>query len=125
MAIILQLDGATQTGTTSLNLVGNDARFANNVLNISRMAWQDAVTLRYSGWASDKNLTQGAAGELLWNGLEVQLRQNAFHQINVVAPLSVPGQQHHHRHAVKPSTVTHCGHRPPSHSLGWQWRPAA
>ena len=46
--IILQLDGTTQTGATTLNFVGNHASFANNVLNISRMAWQDAVTLRYS-----------------------------------------------------------------------------
>jgi hypothetical protein len=81
--IILQLDGATQTGATTLNFVGNNASFASNVLNISRMAWQDALTLRYSDSASDKNLSQGSAGELLWNGLEVQLRQNAFQQINV------------------------------------------
>ena len=58
------------------------------MLNISRMAWQDALTLRCSNSASDKNLSQWSAGELLWNGLEVQLRQNAFHQINVVAPLT-------------------------------------
>ena len=62
--IILQLDGTTQTGATTLNFVGNTTSFANNVLNISRMAWQDAVTLRYSNSASDKNITQGSAGEL-------------------------------------------------------------
>ena len=56
--IILQLDGTTQTGATTLNLVSNNASFANNVLNVSRMAWQDAMTLRYSSSASDKNLTQ-------------------------------------------------------------------
>ena len=89
--IILQLDGATQTGATMLNFVGNTASFANNVLNISRMAWQDAVTLRYSNSASDKNITQGSAGELLWDSQEVQLRQNAFHQISVAAPLTVSG----------------------------------
>ena len=42
------------------------------------MAWQDAVTLWYSNAASDKNMTQGASGELLWNGQELQLKQNAF-----------------------------------------------
>jgi hypothetical protein len=89
--IILQLDGTTQSGATTLNFVGNNATFASNVLNISRMAWQDALTLRYSNSANDKNLSQGSAGELLWNGLEVQLRQNAFHQINVAAPLTVSG----------------------------------
>ena len=88
---ILQLGGTTQSGQTTFNFVGNNASFAGTVLNISRMAWQDAVTLRYSNSASDKNLSQGSAGELLWNGLEVQLRQNAFHQINVVAPLTASG----------------------------------
>ena len=89
--IILQLDGTTQSGATTSKFVGNNASFASNVLNISRMAWQDALTLRYSNSASDKNLSQGSEGELLWNGLEVQLIQNAFHQINTVAPLTVSG----------------------------------
>jgi len=89
--IILQLDGTTQAGATTLNFVGNTASFTNNVVNISRQSWQDALTLRYSSSASDKNLTQGSAGELLWNGSEVQLKQNAFQQINVVAPLTVSG----------------------------------
>ena len=46
--LTLQLDGATQTGATTLNFVGNNTSFANNVLNISRMAWQDKVVLPYS-----------------------------------------------------------------------------
>ena len=105
--IILQLDGTTQSGATTLNFVGNNASFASNVLNISRMAWQDALTLRYSNSASDKNLSQGSAGELLWNGLEVQLRQNAFHQINVAAPLTVSGANSITLDTLwKPSTVT-------------------
>ena len=105
--IILQLDGTTQSGATTLNFVGNNASFASNVLNISRMAWQDALTLRYSNSASDKNLSQGSAGELLWNGLEVQLRQNAFHQINVVAPLTASGSNILTIDSLwKPSTVT-------------------
>ena len=105
--IILQLDGTTQSGATTLNFVGNNASFASNVLNISRMAWQDALTLRYSNSASDKNLSQGSAGELLWNGLEVQLRQNAFHQINVAAPLTVSGSNSITLDTLwKPSTVT-------------------
>ena len=71
------------------------------------MAWQDALTLRYSNSASDKNLSQGSAGELLWNGLEVQLRQNAFHQINVVAPLTASGSNILTIDSLwKPSTVT-------------------
>ena len=53
--IILQLDGTTQTGATALNFVGNNGSSANNVLNISRMVWQDALTLRYNKSASDKN----------------------------------------------------------------------
>ena len=57
--ITLQLDGTTQSGATTLNFVGNNASFASNVLNISRMAWQDALTLRYSNSASDKNVSQG------------------------------------------------------------------
>ena len=73
--IILQLDGATRTGATTLNFVGNNASFSNNVVNISRMAWQDALTLRYSNSASDKNLTQGSSGELLWNSQEIQFKK--------------------------------------------------
>ncbi len=77
------------------------------MLNISRMVWQDALTLRYSNSASDKNLSQGSAGELLWNGLEVQLRQNAFHQISVAAPLTVSGSNSITLDTLwKPSTVT-------------------
>ena len=71
--IILQLDGTTQTGATTLNFVGNNASFANNVLNISRMAWQDKVVLRYSNAASDKDLEQGSAGQLCWNSADVAM----------------------------------------------------
>jgi hypothetical protein len=87
--LILQLDGVNQTAST-LNFVGNNASFANNILNISRMEWQDALTLRYSTSATDKDLTQGSSGELLWNGSEVQLRANAFHQINSALPTANP-----------------------------------
>jgi hypothetical protein len=48
-SIILQLDGTTQSGATTLNFVGNNASFASNVLNISRMAWQDASPLAWGG----------------------------------------------------------------------------
>jgi len=89
--LTLQLDGVTQAGATTLNFVANTASFANNVLNVSRMTYQDALTLRYSTAASDKDLTQGSQGELLWNGGEVQLRQNAFHSISVASPLTVSG----------------------------------
>ena len=68
--MILQLDGATQAATT-LNFVGNNALLSGGVLNISRMAYQDKVVLRYSNAASDKDLSQGVSGELLWNGADV------------------------------------------------------
>ena len=38
---------------------------------------------------TNKDLTQGSSGELLWNNQEVQLRSQAFHQINAAAPLTV------------------------------------
>ena len=48
----------------------------------------DKLTLRHSG--NDKDLTHNGT-DLLWNGMEVQLRQNAFHSISVAAPLTVSG----------------------------------
>ena len=63
--LILQLDGVTQTANT-LNFVGNNAVLSGGVLNISRMEWQDALTLRYSTSLTDKDLTQDANGNLLW-----------------------------------------------------------
>ena len=72
-ALVLQLDGATQSGATTLNFIANSASFANNVLNISRMAWQDKVVLRYSNAASDKDLDQGSSGQLRWNGADVAM----------------------------------------------------
>ena len=39
----------------------------------------------------DKDLEKGSSGELLWGGQEVQLKANAFQQINVVAPLTISG----------------------------------
>ena len=39
-SLSLQLDGVTQAGATTLNFVGNNANFASNVLNISRMTWR-------------------------------------------------------------------------------------
>lgn len=89
--LALQLDGVTQAGATTLNFVANTASYANGVLNVSRMTYQDALTLRYSTAATDKDLTQGSAGELLWGGLELQLRQNAFHSISVAKPLTASG----------------------------------
>ena len=104
--IILQLDGITKAATT-LNFVANNASFSNGVLSVSRMSWQDALTLRYSNSASDKNLTQGSSGELLWNSQELQLKQNAFQQINVAAPLTVSGSNSITIDTLwKPSTVT-------------------
>ena len=53
------------------------------------------------------NLSSATTGELLWDGLEVQLRQNAFHQINVVAPLTASGANVLTLDTLwKPSTVT-------------------
>ena len=105
--LILQLDGTTQAGATTLNFIANTSSFANNVLNISRMLWQHAVTLRYSNSASAKNLSQGSAGELLWNGSELQLKANSFQQISVAAPLTVSGANNITIDTLwKPSTVT-------------------
>jgi len=104
--LILQLDGVNQNAST-LNFVGNNAVLSSGVLNISRMEWQDALTLRYSTSATDKDLTQGSSGELLWNGSEVQLRANAFHQINAAAPLSVSGSNNITIESLwKPSTLS-------------------
>ena len=52
---------------------------------------QGALVLRYSDAASDKSLTQGSVGQLLWNGDELQLKQNSFQQINSVLPISISG----------------------------------
>ena len=62
--LTLQLDGATQAATV-LNFVGNNALLSGGVLNISRMSYQDKVVLRYSNAASDKDLSQGAIGQLV------------------------------------------------------------
>ena len=72
-------------------LSATNASLSAGVLNISRMAWQDKVVLRYSNAASDKDLTQGNSGELLWNGSQVALTSQTFQQINTVAPLSASG----------------------------------
>ena len=69
-ATTLQLDGVTQNATT-LNFIGNNALLSNGVLNISRMAYQDKVVLRYSGASSDKDLNQGMGN---YNGM-VQMLQ--------------------------------------------------
>ena len=54
-----------------------------------------------------RNLTSSIAGSLLWNAQEVQLRQNAVHQINVVSPLTVSGSNIITIDTLwKPSTVT-------------------
>jgi len=87
-ALVLQLDGVTQNATT-LNFVQNNASLSNNVLNISRLTHYDKISLKNQ--ASIKDLTQGSSGELLWNGQELQLRQNAFHQINAILPVSISG----------------------------------
>ena len=71
-ATILQLDGVVQNATT-LNFIGNNALLQSGVLNISRMAYQDKVVLRYSGSSSDKDLNQGVNGQLQWNGSDVAM----------------------------------------------------
>ena len=87
LPLVLQADGIVQSAT-KINFVGYTSSLTNNVLNLARMAWQDALTLRYSNSASDKNLTQGSTGELLWNGLELQLKQNTIQQYNFVRPIT-------------------------------------
>ena len=84
--LVLQANGVTQAANT-INFVGYTSSLLNNVLNLARMAWQDAVTLRFSDSSTDKNLTQGSTGELLWNGAELQLKQDSFQSINYVRPI--------------------------------------
>ena len=85
-ALALQLDGVAQSGATTLNFVGNNSSFANNVLNISRIAWQDKLVLRYSNAASDKDLTQGASGELMWNGGAMATQTQLATKQNTLVP---------------------------------------
>ena len=87
LPLVLQADGVAQLANT-INFVGYTSSLTNNVLNLARMAWQDGVTLRYSSSSTDKNLTQGSTGQLLWNGAELQLKQNSFQTINSVRPIS-------------------------------------
>jgi len=55
---------------------------------------------------TNKDLTKGSSGELLWGGQELQLRANAFQQINAVAPISVSGSNTLTIESLwKPSTV--------------------
>ena len=69
---------------------------------------QAAVVLRYSdAAASDKSLAQGSAGQLLWNGAELQLKQNSFQQINSVLPISLSGSNNITIESLfKPSSVS-------------------
>ncbi len=89
--LILQLDGVAQAGVNILNFLQNNAIVVNDVLTVSRLNYYDMIPLIYSDAASIKNLTQGVNGELLWNDLEIQLKQAAFQQISTVLPLSITG----------------------------------
>ena len=51
--LVLQSDGVVQVANT-INFVGYTSSLVNNVLNLARMAWQDAVTLRYSDSSTGK-----------------------------------------------------------------------
>ena len=102
----LQVDGVRQYASV-LNFVQNNSSLVGNVLNVSRLTHYDKIPLIYSNQASIKDLSQGASGELLWNGLEVQLKQNAFQQINTVLPLSASGANTITIESLfKPSTVS-------------------
>ena len=68
--LVLQANGVAQLVNT-INFVGYTSSLVNNVLNLARMAWQDGVTLRYSDSSTDKNITQGSTGELLWDDNEI------------------------------------------------------
>ena len=54
-----------------MNFIGNNASLVGSVLNVSRMAWQDKVVLRYGAASTDKDLAQGSNGQLLWNSAEL------------------------------------------------------
>ena len=70
---------------------------------------QDVVStsLTLQNGASNVALTQDASGNLLWGGLELQLRQNAFHQISVGPPLTISGANNVFIDTLfKPSTIS-------------------
>ena len=69
--IILQLDGTTQTGATTLNFVGNNAIFANNVLNVGRLTHYDKIELYNATPSDNKEFIQNANGELSFDGVEL------------------------------------------------------
>ena len=80
---VLQLDGTTQNASV-LNFVGYDAVLSGTTLDVSRMAWQDKVVLRY-GVSSDLDLSQATSGVLTWGGPSISLR----HSTGVTQTLTV------------------------------------
>ena len=85
--LIFQLDGVTQN-TSTVNFIQNNALLSNGVLNISRLKHYDKIPLIYSTSSTIKDLTQSSTGEMLWNGLELQLKQNTVQQYNFVRPIT-------------------------------------
>jgi hypothetical protein len=68
----VQLDGITQTANT-LNFIGNNVLLEDGVLNLSRQMFYDKIPLIYDTSTSIKDLSQGVGGELLWNGVALQM----------------------------------------------------
>ena len=60
--LVLQLNGTTQSGATTLNFENNNATFANNVLNVGRLTHYDKIEL-YNATPSDK---KGSHPECEW-----------------------------------------------------------
>ena len=70
-------------------------------------AWAPTALKLTDSAGAVRSLTSATTGELLWNGLELQLRQNAFHSIAVAAPLTISGANSITIDTLwKPSTVT-------------------
>ena len=84
------------------------------------MAWQDANTSTSSNAAAKEHLTEGAAGELLWNRSEFQLEANSRHQISVAIPLTGSGAGGITTERLMATFISHCGRGSESHILRCQ-----
>ena len=93
--LVVTTNGATKILTLNLSSYLSSSHEAGKVGNANVAFGAFDINARTATLSSQtlpgKELKQGAAGELLWNGQELQLRQNAFHQINVAAPLTISG----------------------------------
>ena len=69
--LILQLNGTTQSGATTLNFLNNNATFSNNVLNVGRLTHYDKIPLFNVNPTDKKDLIQNSNGKLSFDGVEL------------------------------------------------------